>query len=78
MRDHYQLAIIGSGSGGSEAVSLAARNGFGEFAFHDDSALRPISRAILEKNGNCSISVLETLIEPEETDHLEKERTCHA
>jgi hypothetical protein len=28
VRDHYQLAIIGSGSGGSEAVSLAARNGF--------------------------------------------------
>jgi hypothetical protein len=28
VRDHYQLSIIRSGSGGSEAVSLAARNGF--------------------------------------------------
>jgi pyruvate/2-oxoglutarate dehydrogenase complex dihydrolipoamide dehydrogenase (E3) component len=27
MRDHYQLAIIGSGSGGREAARLAARHG---------------------------------------------------
>src|SRR3984893_2407788 len=28
MNDHYQLAVIGSGSGGREAALLAARKGF--------------------------------------------------
>jgi dihydrolipoamide dehydrogenase len=42
MGDHYQLAIIGSGSGGREAARLAARNG--------------LRAALIEKDrlgGNC-------------------------